>query len=253
MLKKLILLLGLLMGFISSAQNDVLFDEATEAYNNGNYEKAIDPYNSILESNVHSAALYYNLGNAYYKLNEIPESIYFYEKSLLLNPDDPEVKTNLGYAQNMTLDAIETLPKTGFSRIYKSITSTLTFDEWAYASVLCMLLFVILYIAFYYFQYSTKKRLAFISSIIALFLCVVFIVFASIEMSSFTSDNPAIIFADEVTVSSEPNEASDEIFVLHSGTKVNVVDSLNNYSKIRLADGKTGWLPQNQLKLLKDF
>jgi tetratricopeptide (TPR) repeat protein len=206
-----------------------------------------------LGNNQHSAALYYNLGNAYYKLNQIPESIYYYEKSLLLNPDDQEVRTNLAYAQNMTLDAIETLPQTGLSRIYKSVTSRLTFDQWAYASIFCMILFVLLYIAFYYNQYSTRKRFAFIGSLIALFLCIVFIVFASIEFSSFQSDNPAIIFADEVNVRSEPNTSSEDVFTLHSGTKVNVLDSLNNYRKIRLSDGKTGWIPASDLKVLKDF
>lgn len=253
MLKKLSIVFLLFLGFFASAQNEAIFNQATEAYNNGEYEKAINAYLSILNNNEHSAALYYNLGNAYYKLNEIPESIYYYEKSLLLNPDDQEVKTNLGYAQNMTLDAIETLPQTGFSRLYKGITSKLTFDQWAYASILCMILFVILYIAFYYNRYSTKKRFAFIGSLIAFFLCIVCIVFASIEFSSFNADNPAIIFADEVAVSSEPNETSEDVFTLHSGTKVNVLDSLNNYRKIRLTDGKTGWIPSNDLKILKDF
>ncbi|UWX54819.1 tetratricopeptide repeat protein [Maribacter litopenaei] len=253
MFKKLSILFGLLIGFLGNAQNEALFNQATEAYNSGEYEKAIEAYMSILEKNEHSAALYYNLGNAYYKLNEIPESIYYYEKSLLLNPDDQEVKTNLGYAQNMTLDAIDTLPQTGFSRLYKGITSKLTYDQWAYISIVCMILFVLLYIAFYYNQYSTKKRFAFIGSLIALFLCIVFIVFASIEMNAFNADNPAIIFADEVAVSSEPNESSDDIFTLHSGTKVNVLDSLNNYRKIRLSDGKTGWMLADELKILKDF
>lgn len=252
MIKKLSILM-LLMGFLGNSQSIDLFDQATEAYNNGEYEKAIEAYDKILENNQHSAALYYNLGNAYYKLNQIPESIYYYEKSLLLNPDDQEVRTNLAYAQNMTLDAIETLPQTGLSRIYKSFTSRLTFDQWAYASIFCMILFVLLYIAFYYNQYSTRKRFAFIGSLIALFLCIVFIVFASVEFSSFQSDNPAIIFADEVNVRSEPNTSSEDIFTLHSGTKVNVLDSLNNYRKIRLSDGKTGWIPANDLKVLKDF
>lgn len=252
MIKKLSILM-LLMGFLGNSQGTDLFDLATEAYNNGEYEKAIEAYDKILENDQHSAALYYNLGNAYYKLNQIPESIYYYEKSLLLNPDDQEVRTNLAYAQNMTLDAIETLPQTGLSRIYKSITSRLTFDQWAYASIFCMILFVLLYIAFYYNQYSTRKRFAFIGSLIALFLCIVFIVFASVEFSSYQSDNPAIIFADEVNVRSEPNTSSEDVFTLHSGTKVNVLDSLNNYRKIRLSDGKTGWIPANDLKVLKDF
>ena len=116
-----------------------------------------------------------------------------------------------------------------------------------------MVLFVILYIAFYYAQYSSKKRFAFIGSILALFICLVCIVFAAIEMNSFKANNPAIIFADEVAISSEPNDTSEEVFKLHSGTKVNVLDSLNDFRKIRLSDGKMGWMRKSDLKLLKDF
>ncbi|WP_247656534.1 tetratricopeptide repeat protein [Maribacter sp. MMG018] len=253
MIKKFTLILGLLFMFIASAQNEKLFDQATEAYNNGDYEKAIELYNSILGNGQHSAALYYNLGNAYYKLNHIAESIYYYEKSLLLNPSDEEVKTNLGFAQNMTLDAIDTLPQTGLARIYKNVTTILTFDQWAYISIICMVLFVLLYIAFYYFKYSTKKRWAFIGSLIALFLCIISIAFAAIGKRDFNLDNPAIIFAEEIAVNTEPNNTSETIFTLHSGTKVNVLETLNNWKKIRLSDGKTGWVPQTELKLLKDF
>lgn len=253
MIKKFTLILGLLFTFIATAQNEKSFEQATEAYNNGDYQKAIELYNSILDNGQHSAALYYNLGNAYYKLNNIAESIYYYEKSLLLNPDDEEVKTNLDYAQNMTLDAIDTMPQTALTRIYKSVTSVMTFDQWAYISIICMVLFVLLYIAFYYFQFSTKKRWAFIGSLIALFLCIISIVFAALGKRDFNTDNPAIIFADEVAVNTEPNNTSETIFTLHSGTKVNVLETLNKWKKIKLSDGKTGWVPQTELKLLKDF
>lgn len=234
-------------------KSNVLFNQATEAYNKGNYQEAVDNYIAILKNNEHSATLYYNLGNAYYKLNAIPESIYYYEKSLLLDPNDQEVRTNLAYAQNMTLDAIDVLPQSGFSKLYKGVTSKLTFDQWAYASIFSMALFVILYIAFYYFQYASKKRLAFIGSILALVFSLLFIVFASIEWNTFKTDNPAIIFSNEIAVNAEPNEASGEVFVLHAGTKVNVLDSLNNYMKIRLTDGQVGWIPSKEIKLLKKF
>ena len=113
----------LLLVFVSfaNAQNETLFNSGTEAYNKGDYNKAIERYLAIVENGQHSAELYYNLGNSYYKLNQIAPSIYYFEKALLLKPGDPEIKNNLGYAQNMTLDAIETMPETGLSRIYKNV------------------------------------------------------------------------------------------------------------------------------------
>jgi len=241
------------LGLIGTAQNTTFFEQATTAYNDGAYETSIDLYKTILESGEHSASLYYNLGNSYYKLNDIPNSIYFYEKALLLAPNDPEILNNLGYAQQMTLDAIETLPETGLARFYKKVTNALHFDQWAYLGVAFMFLFVLLYVLFYYFRYSTRKRWAFIGSITSLFLSLVTIGFAYIAQSDFNAKRPAIIFADEIGIQAEPNTTSNEVFVLHAGTKVNVLEELNDWKKIILTDGKTGWIPSEYLKLLKDF
>ncbi len=243
----------MLFGLVANGQNEAIFTKATAAYNDGDYEKAIGFYNSILENGQHSAALYFNLGNAYYKLNEIASSIYYYEKALLLKPNDPEILNNLGYAQNMTLDAIETIPETGLSKIYKSITNKLSFDQWAYLAVFFMFLFVVFYILFYYFRYSSRKRWAFIGSFVSLFISIVAVALAFIQYDDFNKDQPAIVFADEIGIMSEPNDNSSEVFVLHAGTKVNVLDQLEDWKKIRLKDGKSGWILSENIKLLKDF
>ncbi|MDP2525989.1 tetratricopeptide repeat protein [Maribacter dokdonensis] len=253
MFKKLVTLIGLFMVLLCTAQNDQLFEQATDAYNAGDYEKAVSFYNNILDNGKHSSALYYNLGNAYYKQNKIAESIYFYEKALLLSPNDQEIKTNLSYAQNMTIDAIDTMPETGLARLYKNVTGKLTFDQWAYLGVIFMILFVLLYILFYYSNYSTRKRFTFIGSLLALFFCIISVLFAYVQRADFDKDQPAIVFAEESTVKAEPNRTSAEVFVIHAGTKVNVLDQLEDWKKIKLTDGKTGWLPQDDIRLLKDF
>lgn len=253
MIKNVILFFSLFTTVVSFSQNNELFDKATTAYNAGEFKEAISFYNQILENGKHSTALYFNLGNAYYKQNQIAESIYYYEKALLLSPNDTEIKTNLSYAQNMTLDAIDTLPQTKLSKLYKNITSKLTFDQWAYLAIGAMILFVFLYIAFYFNQYSSRKRWAFIGSLIALFICIVAILFAYIQKSDFDAHQPAILFAEESMIKSEPNTSSNQVFILHQGTKVNVVEQLNDWCKIQLSDGKTGWVLQNDLKLLKEF
>jgi len=251
--KKILFIGILLITVIGYAQGEALFNRATEAYNAGDYQKAIDNYLEILEDGQHSAELYYNLGNTYYKLNQIAPSIYYYEKALLLKPNDAEITNNLAYAQNMTLDAIDTMPETGLSKIYQNVVGFLSFDQWAYVGVVFMVLFVLLYIAFYYFRYSSRKRIAFITSIITLLICIVSVVFAFVQYNKFKADRPAIVFANESSVKSEPNKRSQEAFALHEGTKVNVLDELNDWKKIRIADGTTGWIPSEDIKLLKDF
>ncbi len=252
-MKKIAYILILLATFTASAQNNALFDRATEAYNGGEYQAAVDSYLEILDNGKHSPELYYNLGNAYYKLNQIAPSIYYYEKALLLKPNDSEIKNNLSYAQNMTLDAIETMPETGFAKIYNSLLGFLSFDQWGYVAVVFVVLFVLLYIAFYYFRYSSRKRSAFVLSIVSLFIAIVSLVFAYLEYNAFKADQPAIVFAQVSSVKSEPNKTSQEAFALHEGTKVIVLDELNDWKKIKIADGTIGWIPSEDIKVLKDF
>lgn len=252
-MRQLFYILAFLVCFMGKAQNDALFQRATDHYNNGDYEKAIENYLNILENGQHSAALYFNLGNAYYKQNKIAPSIYYYEKALLLKPNDTEIKNNLGYAKNMTLDAIAEMPETGLSKIYGTVIGFLSFDQWAYAAVTLMVLFVILYIAFFYFKYATQKRVAFIASIISVAASILCIVFAFMQYSDFSAKRPAIVFDEEVSVMSEPNARSTEVFKLHEGTKVNVLEDLNEYNRISIPDGKKGWILKESIKLLKNF
>jgi tetratricopeptide (TPR) repeat protein len=252
-MKRLASFILLWIGFWSNAQNEAIFEQATVAYNEGDYEKAITNYLEILDNGEHSAALYFNLGNSYYKINQIAPSIYYYEKALLLKPNDPEIKNNLAYAQNMTLDAIEKMPETGFSKIYNKITGFLSFDQWAISAVVFTILFVVLYIAFFYFRYSSRKRIAFITGMISLIIALISMTFAFIQYNDFKGDRQAIIFSEEVAVKSEPNNRSQEVFNLHEGTKIHVLDSLDEWKKIRIGDGKTGWLMNTDIKMLKDF
>lgn len=252
-MKSILTFILVIFSFSVQAQNDALFNKATDAYNSADYNTAIESYLAIIETGQHSSELYFNLGNSYYKLNQIAPSIYYYEKALLLKPNDAEIINNLGYAQNMALDAIELMPETGLSKIYNDITRQLSFDQWGYAAVIFVILFVLLYIAFYYLEYATQKRIAFITSLLSLVLAVVSVVFAVLQYSDFKADKPAIVFDDEIKVTSEPNKKSQTVFTLHEGTKVNVLEELKGYKKIRIADGQTGWLNSESIKVLKDF
>jgi len=253
MKKRILIILTFL--FVSGlfAQNEVLFSRATDSYNAGDYEKAIEYYEKIIANGKHSAELYFNLGNAYYKQEEVGPSIYYYEKALLLKPNDPEIINNLGYSQNMRLDAIETVPESAITAFYNSVVGKLSFDQWAYLGVGMIILFVLAYLAYYILNVAIHKRISFILSVTALVLCIVSISFAYLQYNDFKSNNPAIVFVREVAITSEPNERSERIFTLHEGTKVNVLEELNSWMKIKIADGQTGWLPSKDIKLLKGF
>lgn len=252
-MKKILFLICLLSLSFGSAQNEALFSEATEFYNKGEYTKAVENYEQILQSGQHSAALYFNLGNCYYKLNSIGPSIYYYEKALLLSPNDSEIQNNLGYAQNMRLDAIEEIPKTEIAQVYDKAVNLFSCDQWAYLAVTLVILFVLAYLTYYFLRSANQKRIALIAGIFSLSLGALSILMASLQHEQNKKDNPAIVFSKEVKVASEPNENSDIIFTLHEGTKVNVVEELDGWQKIRIADGQTGWLLGENIKRIKDF
>lgn len=235
------------------AQSDSLFHKATDAYNEGAFQQAADHYLEILENGRHSAALYYNLGNTYYKMGQIAPSIYYYEKGLLLSPGDPEILNNLAYAENMTLDAIQPLPRTDISRFYQRILNLLHTDQWAYAGIAFMILFVLGFLAFYQLRSPNQKRIALIAGLVFLALSIFSTSMAYLQYQAYLQDQPAIVFRQEVSVRAEPNPGAPEAFRLHEGTKVQVRDSLGDWRKILLADGQTGWMPVDDMRLLKDF
>lgn len=130
-MKHFIYILTFFIGTLGFSQNNNLFEQGNTLYNNGDFEKAIAKYESIIDAGEHSASLYFNLANAHYKLNHIAPSIYYYEKALKLAPNDKEIKNNIAFARNMTIDAIEKTPEIGFSKFSKNVTNWLTFDNWA--------------------------------------------------------------------------------------------------------------------------
>ena len=250
-MRKVIYIFFLLSSLISFGQNKLSFERANDLYNEGNYTEAIELYERILDTDVHSSELYFNLANAHYKLNHIAPSIYYYEKALLLNPNDKDIQNNLAFARNMTIDAIEVIPEVGFTRLINDLTHALSYDDWAMLSVALVVIFVILFLSYYFSRSSNKKRLAFIVSGFCIVMAMVSVAFAFHKYELTIRDQPAIVFAQEAQIKTEPNLRSIEAFKLHEGTKVQVLDTLNNWKKIELSDGKTGWIMNEDLKMLK--
>ena len=248
MKKFLIFWLMCLVGFSQTTES---FKQANDLYNSGYYKEAINQYDSILESNQHSAELYFNLANCYYKLNEIGPSIFYYEKALQLAPDDTDILNNLGYAQKMTIDAIQEVPESEVSKLLNKTLNSLSVDGWATRSVGLVFLFVALFLGYYLSHSETKKRLFFISSSVVLILLFISLSLLFKKDNFDKSTHPAILFAKETEVKAEPNLRSETSFTLHEGTKVLVIEDYNaDWSKIKLLNGETGWISSSELKAL---
>ena len=252
-MKQVLYILAFLFCTISVAQNSTMFEEANTFYNNGKYTEAIQKYEAVLNNGQHSTELYFNLGNAHYKLNHVAPSIYYYEKALQLSPNDKEIHNNIAFAKNMTIDAIDTVPEIGLSKFVRKAINTFSFDVWAILSVTLIILFVILFLVYYFTQLTNKKRFTFIASLASIFLACITLAFAFQKFAMDKNDNPAIVFAQETQVRTDPNLSGEESFRLHEGTKVQVLDTINNWKQIQLTDGKTGWIVSDDIRTLNNF
>jgi tetratricopeptide (TPR) repeat protein len=249
--RKLILTITMVfLSLISFSQNGQLFDQGKELYKNGKYQQAINSWMKILDNGEQSASLYFNLGNAQYKLNHIGPSIYYYEKALQLSPNDSDIKNNLAFAQNARIDAIEPLPETFFSKWYKNISGIFTFNGWAIVGVVLAFLFVLFFLLYYFSFGERRKRLFFASSILIVLLLVGSLTMAFLSYGDFKNDRPAIIFTDKIEIKTAPTMGSDVAFTLHEGTKVQITAKDGNWYRIALTDGKDGWIPASDLKQL---
>lgn len=234
----------------AQAQDAELFQQGNSAYAEGNYEAAVEAYEQILESDQTAAEVHYNLANAHYKLNHIGPSIYHYEKALQLDPGDSDIRNNLQFAQNMTVDAIEETGQNNFARWWDSFLGSFSTTGWATAGIVCMVLFVLLFLAYYFNGLPLRKRLFFLAGMLFLFLSLSSVVLGFLRADQLQDQNFAIIYAEEVGISSEPNSRGEDLFFLHEGTKVEVLEDFEEWYKIELANGNQGWIQQQALKKL---
>ncbi|GGB83683.1 BatE protein [Flavobacterium suaedae] len=227
------------------------FKEANKLYQEGKYAQAAKGYEDILKGGEESAELYFNLGNAYYKMDEVAPAIYNYEKSLLLKPNDKDTKINLGYAQKMTIDHIEAVPQVGFSKILYNFTGAYHYNTWAWAAIAGAVLVLLFFVGYYFAGTTLLKRVFFGGMVVALLGIVVCVLSAMFVKSEGEKLRPAIVFSEVVSVKSEPNDNAPDAFILHEGTKVFVQETLGNYKKIELEDDSEGWIERDAIKELK--
>ncbi len=252
MIKRGLFLLIMSFTFWGFAQNhQEIFQKANTAYQNGHYQDAIDAYKQLLAAKIEDADLYYNLANAYYKLNRIAPSIYYYEKALLVDPKHRDAKHNLMYAQRMTIDSFDTIPKSILQRIDENIIYPFGVDTWAAISVVGAFLFAVFVLMYYFSGQTTRKRIFFVLSSITLLFFLLSVSFTLKRKYYYEHNQPAIVFEPKISVKSEPTPTADEAFELHEGTKVQILESLDSWYKIQLPDGNIGWLQQDTVKKIK--
>jgi len=245
----LILLLFILFGRVVDAQNTNKdkFYQGNTYFAAGSYKEALQVWTEIYNTGYRSANLDYNIGNANFKLNNIPSAILFYERAYLLKPADEDINYNLQIARTLIVDRFQEIPELFFIRWYNFISLFLSTNTWAKISLTSFILFLLLLSLYIYSPRYKLKVIGFWLSIFFIILSLSSFAFSARNKSLVYYSHKAIIINPMVNGKSSPDKSGNDLFVLHEGTKVTVEDSVGEWLEIRLSDGNKGWIPLNSL------
>lgn len=249
-MKKILLILPVLLMTLwtMAAVDPELEKQAEQFYREGKYNEAVEIYQKLRAGGLESAALYYNLGNCYYKLGENTAAILNYERSLLLNPSDAAARYNLELAQQAVVDKIEVLPELFLVRWYRALETYFSADQWGYISVALFIVFLIMAALFFYSPAIGVKKTGFVVGLIVFFLTLGSMFFAMKQDQRVTNREYAVITTPSVTVKGAPDNSGTSLFLIHEGLKVRVVGQLGEWYNIRMADGNEGWVAKSDLE-----
>ena len=245
----LLLLLVLCLPLFTLAQDaPALFEKGNEQFAKEKYKDAIASYQKIINEGYQSAMVYFNLGNAFYKSGDIPSALLYYEKAHKLAPGDDDINFNIRLANSKTIDKIEEEPEFFIVSWWNALILSFSTHSLALISVLLFIAGFGVLIYYLFAQSVSLKRASFYGSISLLFLGLVTIFIASRQTHYFDSHHQGIIFGSTVKVKSEPTDTSKDLFVIHEGTKVEVTDTQNGWTKVGLVNGNTGWVRVADIK-----
>ena len=250
-MKQMLLSMLLVFFFLPGQGQDAqvaLIERANQAYNNGLFTEAIELYQTVVDSGYVSAALFYNLGNAYFKSRDIPSAILYYEKALKLDPRDEQARFNLHIANSQITDKIEAVPEMFYVRWWKSFTGLFTPGTWARLSIVLFIIMMTSATLFIVTRNLVARRVAFWSGLVVMLMFLVSFYVSYQKHYHLSHDTYAIIFSPTVTVKSSPAKNSVDLFVIHEGTKVEILDKVEGWYEIKILNGSIGWLPSDAMR-----
>jgi len=221
---------------------------ANALYAQGKYEEAAKAYQQLINSGYHSAALYYNLGNAEYKLGETPSAVLYYEKAHKLAPGDEDINANIRFVNLKTTDKIDETPEFFISKWWHEFILSFSVNGLAWASVVLIFAASVLLGVYFFSNSVIIKKASFYGALALLFIGLVNLGIAAGQVSYFDGHKQAIIFTSTVNVKGGPLDKASTLFVLHEGTKVNVLDTVNGWLRVKLANGNEGWMKVSDVR-----
>ena len=224
------------------------WEQANAAYNNGDYASALKQYETIQADGLHSAALYYNMANAYFKMDELAEAILYYNRALRLAPADEDIRHNLEYAEQMTRDSIEEIPEFILTTWVRAVRGALSSTAWCILSLVLLVVSLSMMLVYLLAQRLSLRKTGFYVMVVAGVLFILTTIFAWSEGRMDVEHREAVIMNSAVSIKSSPDRAATELFVLHEGTKVVIGETISGWAEVRIADGRKGWIEESRIE-----
>jgi len=224
--------------------------KANSLFADGKYEDAASIYEELLNSGLENGSLYYNLGNSYYKLGNLPKAIINFERAKLLNPQDKDVKYNLEICSSQITDKLDTIGEFFLITWFKSFRNMANSDMWAIISIITFIITVLSIALFLFARSRGVKQIFFYLGVLTIIISIITNIFSFQQKKALTNRNFAIIFSPSVTIKSSPSQGGTELFILHEGTKVKVLETVGDWSRVQISDGNEGWAPSTTIEVI---
>ncbi|MCK9220504.1 MAG: tetratricopeptide repeat protein [Bacteroidales bacterium] len=228
---------------VNAGGEQTLIAKGNKAYAVGAYTDAAATYEKVVAMGLESPDLYYNLGNAYFKMNDFAKAILWYERAQRLEPGNEDIDFNLKVANNKIADKIEPLPELFYKRWFTGLVHSFSVDAWAWMGIIFLVLALSAGALYLISRILFLRKAGFWIGLILLFFSIFSLFLAWSGNVFLKSDQEAIIFTPTITIKSSPDDKSTDLFVLHEGAKVQLLDNISGWYEIRIANGSVGWLP----------
>lgn len=226
------------------------WEMGNKAYMDGAYDKAVEEYSAILEGGEYSMELYYNLANAYFKMEKIGKAILYYNKALRIAPSQEDVLHNLAIAETRTKDKITAVPEFFLHRWMRVVRNSVSCNAWGALSLLFFALILTFALLFLLASRLGVRKAGFYGALCSLLLFVATTAFAISSRNDILTEDEAVVMSSAISVKSSPDRSATDLFVLHEGTKLRIVAEFDEWVEVVIADGKKGWTERKNIETI---
>lgn len=245
---KLILSVAMLLITVVVRAESSAIEDANKLYADKKYAEAALQYEDILKHQGVAPELYYNLGNAYFRMNELGKAILNYERALRLSPGYADAKFNLEFANQKIIDNIEVSDTFFLRKWVGTVMKIYTSNTWFYIAAVSFTVAIAALLFFVFGNTRLLRKSSFYFGSLLLIISIISLIFSGIRKNRMISHEEGIVMAGVVVIKGSPDRSGTDLFQLHEGTKIFVVSELGDWCEIKLPNGNVGWVEHQYIE-----